>query len=755
MRLAAYLLAPLLGAAVPALAQVQPVPGTPAVRSDADALADVVRRVGRSPRDLNALIEAGDLSFRVGDVTAAAAFYKRAEAIDPDNGRVKAGVARILVNGEHPGEALRFFALAERQGAPMADYAGDRGFAYDLIGEQERAQRDYRLALSRGEDEEVRRRYALSLGISGRREEALAQIDTLLRQSDRGAWRARAFILAMGGDTAGASRIATSMMPRGMAGGLDAFFRRLPTLSPADRAFAVHFGEVVATPERVADARLVPPLPALGADPYAPRSAAPVQTAAAAPVEDRRTRRAREREARRTALAANDRPSAATAPWGVARAASSPRPALAVPAATVPVPAATVPPQVAAASTLPPTTAASRSLAAAVLAARGPATVPPVVAPVRSTVPAANPPVPAAPAVGLAGVPAAAAPAAGVVTPPIAPATLAPGVASPAAPQVVSASPAPSPAPPVTPMAGAKEPAARATAPRVANEAPAPPVDVPASASGPAARAPAAQVAAASLPSPTGTGSAAPTPEQAAPVAEVAVAPAPQVAAATPVPPRMSEDSILARIVAGLSVPASELGVAPMPGAAPPPVAATSTTVPLEQAAAKAERNVVADEEKRERLTAVRVAERAALAQDIDKRPAKTEPKRVAKVDPKKAEPKADGKKADAKKVAADGKADAKKKTPAEPARIWVQVAGGANEGDLPRAWKDVQAKTPALAGRAAYSTPLRATNRVVTGPFKTEAEARAMVNKLSKQGLSAFTFTSEAGQKMTKLGGK
>ena len=103
----------------------------------------------------------------------------------------------------------------------------------------------------------------------------------------------------------------------------------------------------------------------------------------------------------------------------------------------------------------------------------------------------------------------------------------------------------------------------------------------------------------------------------------------------------------------------------------------------------------------------------------------------------------------------ADKAAAEKKAARAEPARYWVQVAGGANKGDLDRAWSDVQKKAPALAGKKAYTTPLRATNRVVTGPFKTEAEARAMVNTLAKQGVSAFTFASEAGQKMTRLDGQ
>lgn len=84
-----------------------------------------------------------------------------------------------------------------------------------------------------------------------------------------------------------------------------------------------------------------------------------------------------------------------------------------------------------------------------------------------------------------------------------------------------------------------------------------------------------------------------------------------------------------------------------------------------------------------------------------------------------------------------------------------MQVAGGANESDLPKAWAKAQAKSSTLNGKHAYTTPLRATNRVVTGPFKTEAEARAMVNKLRKEGIEAFTFTSTAGQKMTKIEGK
>jgi len=40
----------------------------------------------------------------------------------------------------------------------------------------------------------------------------------------------------------------------------------------------------------------------------------------------------------------------------------------------------------------------------------------------------------------------------------------------------------------------------------------------------------------------------------------------------------------------------------------------------------------------------------------------------------------------------------------------------------------------------------------VLVGPFKTDAEARSFVNQLKKEGVSTFTFTSDAGQTVTKL---
>lgn len=109
---------------------------------------------------------------------------------------------------------------------------------------------------------------------------------------------------------------------------------------------------------------------------------------------------------------------------------------------------------------------------------------------------------------------------------------------------------------------------------------------------------------------------------------------------------------------------------------------------------------------------------------------------------------------ADAKKAAEEKKKNDPKRL--EPARVWVQVAGGATVGDLPKQWTRVRESAPALfKGKQGWTTPLRGTNRLLTGPFKSDDEAQAFVNSLAKTGISAFAFTSEAGQKITKLPAK
>jgi len=207
---------------------------------------------------------------------------------------------------------------------------------------------------------------------------------------------------------------------------------------------------------------------------------------------------------------------------------------------------------------------------------------------------------------------------------------------------------------------------------------------------------------------------------------------------------------VLARIVANLSIPASELGVEgperPTVVAAATPVSTTSQRV-LAEARAKAER----DEAAREKA--------AEVVEPPARDPKEIAAERKAKLAKAAADKKAlAAKKAEAEKKALADKeaAEEKRKARANPARIWVQVAGGANESDLPKAWTAAKAKAPELfAGHQGYKTPLRATHRVLTGPFKTDEEARAFVNKLAKKGVSAFPVNSEAGQAVTRLDAK
>ena len=724
------LIALALSTALAGPARAQYRPATPTVQpfSTADQLAAVMRRVAAAPRDVFALVSAGELSIKLDDMSAAAAFFARAEKVDPRNGRVKAGMAAILVRAERPGEALRYFQMAESFGHPADRYASDRGLAHDLLGEQERAQRDYRLALRTTADDETVRRYALSLGISGRRALALEQLDPLTRRQDRAAWRVRAFVLAMDGDVAGAATIATTMMPRGMALGLQPFFERLPSLPAADRAFAVHFGEVRPTPARLADLRMKPGLAPLGPDPFAPVQVAVVRPATppVALASKREPARGRTRAERR-ATSAGPRTPDPRAIASVERrrepvTVSAARPNAIGPAPAAPAPIRSIVPA-------PVQVASATPLARPTVTAPGPAVavpVPSVPAQLAGTLPSITP----APIRAVAS-----------TSTPVEP-------TSPAAAPEVAASGSTRPVPP----------SAGSIADRPVQVALARPTVI---------RTPASNDAAAPTTTGPGFSSVSPTPAltAAAVPAPVDVAAAPTLASPTAV---RSEESILARIVASMAIPGEELGIVqperrPSATAAIEPATARVLAAGEAQVAsqnadrAAAARTIAATKPVGAKPTARKA--RAVTAEPVAEARAGSRPARGGRTElaeKEDAQPRAAAAKrlADRKK-AADEKVEptkAKGKRELEAQRIWVQVAGGASEGDLPRAWSAAQKKATALKGRVAYTTPLRATNRVVTGPFKTDAEARAFVNQLARQGVSAFQFTSATGQKMTKL---
>ena len=197
--------------------------------------------LAQNPRSVEALNGAGAAALDMGDANAAYNFFTRALDADPSSGRAKAGMAQALARQERASEALPLFAEAVQMGTPEAEIAADRGLAWDTLGYPGRAQADYAIALRREDDPEVRRRLALSLAISGQRDEALRMIEAQLRANDRAGWRTQAFILALTGDAAGAGQTARQMMP-GAADQLAPFFQRLASLSPSQKAAAVNFG---------------------------------------------------------------------------------------------------------------------------------------------------------------------------------------------------------------------------------------------------------------------------------------------------------------------------------------------------------------------------------------------------------------------------------------------------------------------------------------------------------------------------------
>ena len=754
---------------------------------DADALAADMRLLAANPLDIEALVTAGELTLKMGDNTAAAGFFGRAEKLDPLNPRVKAGLGSLLVRAERPGEALRLFQEAEARGLDPRKYAGDRGLAYDLIGEQERAQRDYRLALRTGADDEITRRYALSMGISGRKKEALDLLDALLRKSDRAAWRDRAFILAMSGDREGAQKIANSMMSPGLGAGLAPFFDRLPMLSAADRAFAVNFGELRATPERVADARMIPALPRLGPDPTAPKVLAVVEQPRPRPAVPEDTGKKKKRKkyeylapavpaatpAPPVEVAMNP-PSSATlgaAPTSAPQ--PSPRVTYAAPI-PVPKPATGLTP---APTPLPPP----------VKVAESPKPTP---APTPATV-AAPPPAPLPAPVVVAAAPAPA------------PGFSATNTASGVADRPTAAEAGISPAPTATSRVSEDTVLARIIAG----------ISVPGSELGVA---PLPMRAAPPPPPP------APKPVEATPEAKAKVE-QPKPAARLPEPRSTTRktsgeetadarDSKPAKGRNGKPLAdanAAKDDAAASDEAACPPLrkgkattrgratAKGKSTAKCEVAAAKGGRDAKADDAKadnaalddngcpppakgrattRGRATLRgKAAVRCETADAKAARDAKTEEVALDKngcpLPPARGKAGTRGRsdqvaatrgksgakgKASAKCETADAKgAKADAATKGDPARVWVQVAGGANQAALEKAWNGLKAKAPDLfRNRQGWSTPLRATNRVLTGPFKSEDEAQAFVNQMAKAGLSGFVFTSTKGQKVDRLGG-
>lgn len=205
-------------------------------------LRDAVRRMAARPNDPVALADAGHASLKLGDAAAALNFFNRANSLQPGNARTLSGLGSAMVRNENPFEALRYFDEAVRLGASERSIALDRALAFDLLGNFDRAHKDYQLAKSYNANDEFTRRYAMSLSMAGKASEADSLLLPLLQRNDAEAWRARSMMLAARGEVKEAVQIAQGFLSADAARRMEGFFRQMPRMTDAQRAAAMHFG---------------------------------------------------------------------------------------------------------------------------------------------------------------------------------------------------------------------------------------------------------------------------------------------------------------------------------------------------------------------------------------------------------------------------------------------------------------------------------------------------------------------------------
>jgi len=222
----------------------QPTPAIQSVPTREEAeLSAALSRLSREPRNVEALILAGNAASKLGDFEAAVGFFKRGEALAPGNPSLLAGMAGAMVRQGDAAGAIPMFAQAQAAGASAQAIASDRGLAYDLIGDPQSAQRYYAQALRPGvNDDELTLRLAISQAISGNAAAMEKTLLPLLKKQDKAAWRTRAFGLAIVGQTKEAGRIVKTLLPGRLAEGITPYLDYMPRLTRAQQAAAANLG---------------------------------------------------------------------------------------------------------------------------------------------------------------------------------------------------------------------------------------------------------------------------------------------------------------------------------------------------------------------------------------------------------------------------------------------------------------------------------------------------------------------------------
>lgn len=272
---------------------VQPLPSQEVQRLNRALVA-----LAKAPRDRDTLLEAGTAAMGVDDLDAAIGFFGRAAEIDPGHPGVAQGLASVYLRAGRAGEALMQYERALAAGVPEREVLADKALTLDLVGEQAQAQAAYTRALELDpSNDEARRRMAISHAISGNRARFEESLRPLLDRRDTAAQRARAFGLAILGDSDRAAAIVEQVMPRDMSTRLVPYLGYMPRLTKPQQAAAANLGIFpraadigrddprlarFATEER-ADSRLAPAGPPLGTRPATAAVAATLPVPSPAP----------------------------------------------------------------------------------------------------------------------------------------------------------------------------------------------------------------------------------------------------------------------------------------------------------------------------------------------------------------------------------------------------------------------------------------------------------------------------------------
>lgn len=199
--------------------------------------------LAKAPRDRDALVEAGQAALGVDDLEAAIGFFGRAAEVDPGSAAVAQGLGSVYLRAGRAGEALVQFDRALAAGADERTVLPDRALTLDLVGEHPAAQTSYTRALELDPaNDEARRRLAISFAISGNRARFEDTLRPLLDRRDMAAQRARAFGLAILGDSDRASAIVEQVMPRDLATRLVPYLGYMPRLTKPQQAAAANLG---------------------------------------------------------------------------------------------------------------------------------------------------------------------------------------------------------------------------------------------------------------------------------------------------------------------------------------------------------------------------------------------------------------------------------------------------------------------------------------------------------------------------------